>query len=307
MENNSNAEKLFSAQEVINLTAALIGTKPQDLIEKIEDNDLTTFDNLSGFLKPFTVKRLNELREESVNKGFRQASKKTERLWEEVFQENIQGKKLEDLFMEHKTQINSTTSKEVKSKEITIQQALNSPEVSTYIKELQAKADKVDNVTTKFESYKTLQNIKADALNELTERGAKFSDNPKIKKLQLMALEEELSQIKFKRNNDNTITVLDEDGESPLYNKETATHWNFGEYIANLSPVDFVEEQQKKQDKNTFVPSQKNGNDSNHFGYSKQQVSKFTYDDFNRANKDGRKEEANFIQEQMISNHENSK
>ncbi len=192
------------------------------------------------------------------------------------------------------------------SKAITIQQALNSPEVSTYIKQLQVKADKVDSITTKFESYKTLQNIKADALSELTQRGAKFSDNPKIKKLQLMALEDELSQIKFKRNNDGTITVLDEDGESPLYNKETATHWNFGEYIVNLSPVDFVEEQ-KKQDKTTFVPSQKNGTDSNHFGYSKSQMNKFTYEDFNRANKDGRKEEAKFIQEQMISNHENSK
>ena len=75
MENSANTEKTFSVKEVINLTASLIGTQPEDLINKIEDNDLTEFENLSSFLKPFAVKHLNNLREESVNKGFRQASK----------------------------------------------------------------------------------------------------------------------------------------------------------------------------------------------------------------------------------------
>ena len=60
MENNSNSEKLFSAKEVINLTASLIGTQPEDLINLIEDNDLSNFDTLSSFIKPFAVKRLND-------------------------------------------------------------------------------------------------------------------------------------------------------------------------------------------------------------------------------------------------------
>ena len=148
-----------------------------------------------------------------------------------------------------------------------------------------------------------MQQIKQDALNELTKRGAKFSENQKIKRLQLQALEEELSQIKFKRNNDGSIIILDEDGESPLYNKETASHWQFGDYVANLSPVDFVSEV-KKENKTTFVPSQ-TGNSVNNFGYTKDQISKFTYDDFKRANKAGKNDEAKFIQEQMINNYEN--
>jgi hypothetical protein len=102
------------------------------------------------------------------------------------------------------------------------------------------------------------------------------------------------------------LIILDDDGESPLYNKETASHWNFGDYIASLSPVDFVTEQAKKENKTTFVPSKEGAPASNNFGYSKSQVSKFTYDDFKRANKAGNKDEANFIQEQMIANHENS-
>ncbi len=307
MENNSNSEKHFSVKEVINLTASLIGSQPEDLINLIEDNDLSNFDALSSFIKPFAVKRLNTLREESVNKGFRQASKKTERLWGEVFHEDITGKKLEDLFMEHKNNLNTKTQKSDKSKTITIQQALNSDEVRKYVEELQQKADQAEAIKSEFTSFKTLQAIKADALNELTTRGAQFSQNPKIKKLQLQALEDELSQIKFKRNNDGTITILDEDGESPLYNKETANHWNFGDYIQSLSPVDFVTEPPKKDNKNTFVPSQKNGTNGKNFGYSKDQISKFTYDDFNRANKEGKTDEAKFIQEQMINNFENSK
>lgn len=306
MENNSNTEKHFSVKEVINLTASLIGSQPEDLINLIEDNDLSNFDALSSFIKPFAVKRLNTLREESVNKGFRQASKKTERLWGEVFHEDITGKKLEDLFMEHKNNLNTKSPKADKSKTITIQQALNSDEVRTYVENLQKKADQAEAIQGNFDAFKTLQAIKADALNELTTRGAQFSQNPKIKKLQLQALEDELSQIKFKRNNDGTIIVLDEDGESPLYNKETANHWNFGDYIQSLSPVDFVAEAPKKDNKNTFVPSQKNGSNGNSFGYSKDQISKFTYEDFNRVNKEGKTDEAKFIQEQMITNFENS-
>jgi hypothetical protein len=305
MENSANTEKTFSVKEVINLTASLIGTQPKDLIEKIEDNDLSDVDNLSSFLKPFAVKHLNNLREESLNKGYRQASKKTERLWADVFQEDITGKRLEDLFMEHKNSLNNKATKSDKSK-ITIQQALNSDEVRQYIEQLQSKADQADKVQNEFKRFKTLQEIKADALNELTTRGAQFSQNPKIKKLQLQALENELGNIKFKRNQDGSLMVLDSDGESPLYNKETASHWNFGDYIASLSPVDFVTEQAKKENKKTFVPSKEGAPAGNNFGYSKSQVSKFTYDDFKRANKAGNKDEANFIQEQMILNHENS-
>jgi hypothetical protein len=306
MENNSNSEKFFSAKEVIKLTASLIGTQPEDLINLIEDNDLSNLDTLSSFIKPFAVKHLNTLREESVNKGFRQASKKTERLWGEVFHEDISGKKLEDLFMEHKNNLATKSPKTDKSKTITIQQALNSDEVRTFVESLQKKADQAEAIQGNFDAFKTLQAIKADALNELTTRGAQFSQNPKIKKLQLQSLEDELSQIKFKRNQDGTITILDEDGEGPLYNKETASHWDFGDYIQSLSPVDFVNEPPKKDNKNTFVPSQKNGSNGNTFGYSKDQVNKFTYEDFNRVNKEGKTDEAKFIQEQMITNFENT-
>jgi hypothetical protein len=292
--------KQFSLEEVINITANLLGAKPEELTEKVNDIDLSSVESLNSFLKPFYVKKFNDLREESLNKGYRQASKKTERLWGEIFNQDISGKKLDDLFMETKEQL---SNKSDKSKNITIQQALNSQEVRQYIETLKSKAEQVEQVKNEFNSYKNLQQIKQDALNELTKRGAKFSENQKIKRLQLQALEEELSQIKFKRNNDGSIIILDEDGESPLYNKETASHWQFGDYVANLSPVDFVSEV-KKENKTTFVPSQA-GNSVNNFGYTKDQISKFTYDDFKRANKAGKNDEAKFIQEQMINNYEN--
>ena len=135
--------KQFSLQEVIDITANLIGAKPQDLIEKIEDNDLSNVDSVNSFLKPFLVKKFNEIREESLNKGFRQASKKTERLWSEIFNQDITGKKLDDIFMETKDML---SNKADKSKNITIQQALNSSEVREYIESLKSKAEQVDKV-----------------------------------------------------------------------------------------------------------------------------------------------------------------
>jgi len=301
MENNSNVEKFFSIQEVLNLTATLIGSQPQDLIEKIEDNDLSNIDSLQSFIKPFAVKHLNKIREESVNKGYRQASKKTERLWGEVFQEDITGKRLEDLFMEKKNQTNSDKSK----KEVTLQQALNSLEVREHLKGLEQKVKEYDILKNEYSSYRNLINVKSDALEELNKQGAKFSDNEKIKKLQLKALEDSLSSLKYRRNDDNSITILDEDGESPLYNKDTADHWKFGDYIKSISPVDFVSDQPKKKDKKTFVPS---GNKSSSlpFGYSPEQIKNFKYEDFDRAKKSGNNEEAKFIQEQMVNNYENS-
>ena len=296
-----NADKLYSVQDVINITASLIGSQPQDLIEKIEDNDLSTSDNLQSFLKPFAVSKLNNLRKESLDKGFRQASKRVEKLWGEVFNEDIAGKKLDDLFVQHRDKITSTPSKD-KSK-ITLQQALQSDEVRTHIEQLKSKATTAETVQSQFDKYKQLMSIKSTALEELTNRGAKFSPNPKVKALQMQALESELSSLKVKVNNDGSVTLLDEDGESPLYNTETASHWNFGDYLQQNSPLDFGEIEAPKKDKNTFTPENK-GSLGSTFGYSKSQLAGLGYADWERANKAGKTEEAAFIQKQMIENHE---
>lgn len=297
-------EKNFSAQEVISLTATLLGANPQDLIEKIEDNDLSTVDSISSFIKPFATKFKNELREESLNKGYRQAAKKTERLWQEVFNQDITGKKLEDLFMEQKQLISDKSQPKEKSK-LTLQQALQSDEVRQHIEELKSKASKADEVENSFSAYKNLMQIKQDALDELTKRGAKFSSNPKVKALQMQALEQELSQIKFKRDSDGSIIILDEDGESPLYNKNEAANWNFGDYLQHNSPLDFGEPESKKQNKNTFTPDNKGGGSAN-FGLSQSQISKLTYDDYKRALDNGETQKADFIKGKMYENVENS-
>jgi hypothetical protein len=271
------------------------------LVDKIEDNDLSNIDSLQSFVKPFAVKHLNKIREESVNKGYRQASKKTERLWGDVFQEDITGKRLEDLFMDKKNQTNSDKSK----KDITLQQALNSPEVREHLKGLEEKVKGYDHLKNEYSSYKNLISVKSDALEELNKQGAQFSPNEKIKKLQLQALETSLSSLKYRRNEDSSITILDSDGESPLYNKDTADHWSFGDYIKSISPVDFVTEQPKKKDKKPFTPSGKPSNNSA-FGYSPEQVKNFKYEDFKDAKKAGNHEEAKYIQEQMVNNYEKS-
>lgn len=299
------SEKIFSSQEVITLTATLLGANPQDLIEKIEDNDLSSLDSISSFIKPFATKFKNELREESLNKGYRQAAKKTERLWQEVFNQDITGKKLEDLFMEQKQLLSDKGSKNDKSK-LTLQQALQSEEVRQHIEELKQKASKADEVENSFSAYKNLMQIKQDALDELTKRGAKFSSNSKVKALQMAALEDELSSMKFKRDIDGNIIILDEDGESPLYNKNEAANWNFGDYLQHHSPLDFEQPQSKKQDKNTFTPDNKGGSSST-FGFSQSQISKLGYEDYKRALDAGEAQKADFIKGKMYENLENNK
>jgi hypothetical protein len=294
----------FSLQDVINITANLLGAQPTDLIEKIGENDLTSADQVTSFLKPFAVKRYNDLRDESLNKGFRQASKRTEKLWAEVFNEDITGQKIEDLFISHRDKYAKEKPAAEKSNNITLQKALQSNEVKNYIDGLKATANEAEKIKADFNAFKNLQAIKADALNVLTQNGANFSNNPQIKARQMAALESELKNLKFTRNKNGEITIIDDDG-APLFNKETAQNWAFNDYIKTLSPVDFLEPTPKKENKNTFVPSEK-GQNGNAHGFTKNQLSALGYEDFKRALSSGDTEKANFIQQQMIINHESN-
>ena len=300
------SDKSYSTQEVIEITARLLGSQPQDLIDKIEENDLSTPEQLESFLKPFAVKAKNDIRDESLNKGYRQASKKTEKLWAEVFGQDITGKKLDDLFVEQKALLDDKDPPSDKSKKVTLQQALQSEEVRTHIEQLQAKSSKADTIQAEYDAFKNLQSIKQIALDELTKRGAQFSQNPKLKALQMQSLDNDLSKLKIKKDDSGNIILLDEDGESPLYNKDTASHWNFGDFLQQNSPLDFGETPTTKDDKKPFVPKNEGGQGGNNFGYSKDQMSKFTYEDFSRLAKEGKTAEAEFIQNKMIENHENS-
>ncbi len=49
----------------------------------------------------------------------------------------------------------------------------------------------------------------------------------------------------------------------------------------------------------------KNNNNSVTFGYSKSQISNFSQEDYDRANKQGLTQEADYILEQMVQNAEN--
>jgi len=294
-------ENKFNIQDVVNITAELLGAQPTDLLTKIGENEINTADQLTTFLKPYAVKRYNDLRDESLNKGFRQASKKVERLWSEVFNEDITGKKLEDLFIQHREKYAKTKPAPADNSNITLQKALQSNEVKTYIDGLKAAASEAEAIKNEFTSFKNLQSIKAEALNVLSQNGANFSTNPQIKARQIAALESELKALKFTKEN-GQILLLDDDG-APLFNKETAQNWAFNDYVKTLSPVDFVEAQKTKENKNIFVPKEK-GQSGNAHGFTSQQLKTLGYEDFKRALNTGDTEKANFIQEQMIINHE---
>ena len=289
----------FNSMDVVNIAAVLLGAQPSDLIDKIGETDLNDTDQLTSFLKPFAVKKFNDLRDENLNKGFRQASKRTEKLWGEVFSEDISGQKLEDLFITHREKLNADKSGK---SNITLQKALQSSEVKNYIEQLKKTASEADQIRADFDKYKTLQSVKAEALSVLSSSGANFSENKAIKARQMAALESELKNLKFNRNTSGEITLLDDTGE-PLFNKETAQNWAFSDYVKTLSPVDFSQPPAQKENKNVFVPNVQ-GNTGNAHGFTQKELSSFTYEDFKRVLNSGDTEKAKFIEEQMIINHE---
>ena len=294
MSNNN-----FNITDVVNIAADLLGAQPSDLIDKIGETEINDTDQLTSFLKPFAVKKFNDLRDEALNKGFRQASKRTEKLWGEVFSEDISGQKLEDLFINHRDKLNAEKSGK---SNITLQKALQSNEVKSYIEQLKKTASEADQIRAEFDKYKTLQSIKAEALNVLSNSGANFSTNNAIKARQMAALESELKNLKFNRNSNGEIIILDDTGE-PLFNKETAQNWNFSDYVKTLSPVEFVEPPAKLENNNIFLPNTQ-GNTGNPHGFTQNELNSFTYEDFKRVLNTGDTEKAKFIEEQMILNHQ---
>jgi len=305
---NENTEKLFSVQDVIELVAEANGTQPKDLIEQINEKDLSTKESLSSFIKPFTVAYKNAAKDTAKSKfdeGFRKGKQKIEKEFLEVFQiDDSDGKTGADLFMTVKQSI--AKAPEPKDKSITASQAFNVKEVKDKIAELNSSIEGFESVKTEFSQYKSLQAIKGTALSHLTESGANWSKDPYRRSLQMKALDTALQSNPHKVNTDGTIIILDVDGQNPLHNNTTGENWTFKDWVQSKSPVDFVAPT-TKEDKNTFTPPDGKGKGAKTFNYSEAATKAFTADDYKRKYDAGDFEEAEFIQKQMYKNLEEGK
>jgi hypothetical protein len=236
-------------------------------------------------------------------RGFKKSAKQTEKLFRETFvNEDLTNMQQDDIVMHLRAKLASTSDKSTK---ITFNQAMQNDGVKELINSLKSKESNYDNLEKEFKNYKNLQYLKKNALAALESKGANFSNNPTIRARQIATLENELMKINYKIGEDSKPIILDEDGENQKYNKNTADYWDFDNYILTLSPVDFTTEQEAKPNKNIHVPSTKNNNNSVTFGYSKSQISNFSQEDYDRANKQGLTQEADYILEQMVQNAEN--
>ena len=301
---NDKGGNNYSLQEVLNIASNMLGIKPQDLVTLTEDKDLSDFDSINSSLKTIAIERKNKLIDSEFKRGFKKSAKQTEKLFRETFvNEDLTNMQQDDIVMHLRAKLASSTSD--KSTKITFNQAMQNDGVKELINSLKSKESNYDNLEKEFKNYKNLQYLKKNALNALESNGAKFSNNPTIRARQIATLENELMKINYKIGEDNKPIILDEDGESQKYNKNTADYWDFDNYILTLSPVDFTTEQETKPNKNIHVPSTKNNNNSVTFGYSKSQVSNFSQEDYDRANKQGLTQEADYILEQMVQNAEN--
>jgi len=300
---NDKGGNNYSLQEVLSIASNMLGIKPQDLVTLTEDNDLSDFDSINSSLKTIAIERKNKLIDSEFKRGFKKSAKQTEKLFRETFvNEDLTNMQQDDIVMHLRAKLASTSDN---SKKITFNQAMQNDGVKELINSLKSKESNYDNLEKEFKNYKNLQYLKKNALAALESKGANFSNNPTIRARQIATLENELMKINYKIGEDSKPIILDEDGENQKYNKNTADYWDFDNYILTLSPVDFTTEQETKPNKNIHVPSTKNNTNSVNFGYSKSQVSNFSQEDYDRANKQGLTQEADYILEQMVQNAEN--
>ena len=285
---------------VLTAVSELFNINSQDLAEALEQKEVENLSGLISELKPLTKNYLNTKHDEYLNKGYRQASKKTERLVKEIFN-NIEfsGSTQDEIFSEIKQAY--TTAKETPSKKskITLQEALQSEEVKSYLDKLKGFESKYNELNTSFETYKNLNLVKSRALNILTSLGANFSSDQNIRQRQEKAFLNELKAHKFQQTEDGQILVLDSDGEK-LFNKNAGDYWTFKDLVKTLSPVDFVESKPNNTlPKNNGV----NGNISNTYGYTKEQLKSVSFEDYNNALQSGDQEKAQYLYKQMLSNY----
>ena len=87
-------------EAVLKTVATITNIDFQDLTEMVGD-DLASTEDIFNAIKPAVTRWKNDTREEQLNKGYRQAAKKTERLMKEVFTDfEFEDKTQEDYFIQ---------------------------------------------------------------------------------------------------------------------------------------------------------------------------------------------------------------
>ena len=263
-------------------------------------DDLQDGKALFAAIKPAIIDYKNEYRKEILGKGYRQASKKTERLIKEVFPDvEFESEKQEDMFIHlrdvQRTQQKTDNSKAKTPKELSWEDALKFDSVRTRVQELQEKASKVDEVQSSYDSFKRYVGIKDLSLGYLNEAGAQLNPKSKIYNLQMQAIQKTLSQVQTKDIN-GVHYILDEEGDIKI-NPDTAKQMTLKEYVINNSPVDFAEQPAKREDKKIHTPSKKGNGNANPYNYAKDHS--FTAKEHAEALKEGNPQKAEYIKQQL--------
>ena len=291
-------EKLYTVEDLLNITAIILGKNNTELVALTKDIDLTNFDTLKSEIKAISVSERNAMRKAEFDRGFKKSKTQTEETIKELFpNENFEGKDgKEPLVSDILAAIKEKTAVD-KSKQITAEQAYNVPEVQQKIKELKAIADTANAAKFDFEKYKTNQIIKQYALDVMEKKGAVFSTDPTRKAIQMEALEASLSKHIIKIF-DGKPVVMDSEGINPKYDAIEGKTLEFDSFVQQISPVDF-NTTVHKQDKTTYTP-QITTSTTNSYGYTDTQLKSMDlYEEFSKKNKEGKTAEADFLYKEM--------
>ncbi|OED34293.1 hypothetical protein AB832_08010 [Flavobacteriaceae bacterium (ex Bugula neritina AB1)] len=271
----------------------------QEIESQLDGENADTLD-LVEVVKPAIIAHNTAKRKDLIGKGYRQESKKTERLLKEIYPSiDFEHTKKEDMLVElrdvHKVGV-SNNSKETKGVS-TLQEALKLPFVMDHVTKLQEKADNYDSKVKEFEQLKNLHSVKGRTISILSEIGGQYSKNPKMRALQEKSLDDLLSTLSYKIQGDD-IVVLDEFGEA-LIDPNTNKAFVYGDYLKANTALDFNVEQEKKN-RNPHTPE--HGGSEVTFGYTKEQIKTLGFADWKAAKDSGDTKKAEFINKQMEKN-----
>lgn len=291
------SEKIFSIQDMASAMANVLRLQQKDLIDSIEGKDLSSIDAVTKHFKDFSDEQFREQHKQGVDKGFRQGAKKIENLFFDTFGEHTTGKNLEEVITQFKAK-NTPQSEESKQQVITLKDALKNPEIATFVKDLQTKAADSDKTKADFENYKKTLTLKNKALQEFKTMNLDFSTNSGLKELQEQKLEQVLSSVGFREEQDGSITLLDADKE-PLFNSKKAAKYTFNEFLSErVNFLDVVTKQPTIQDKPNTPPTPNTAQNSG-FGFAENHV--FTADDHRAALLSKEVQKADFIMQKILT------
>jgi len=295
-------DKQYSLQDVLGVfSKALANTTAADLAEMVTENNLSSLTEVGDYVKGLVVQQKKDFGTSEFGKGRKKSAKDTERLLQKHFSSiDFDGAETQEDFFEKVATHQKAISD--KSNNITLEKALQVPEVAQKFKDLKLQASKVEELQNSNSKIQRNFEILNWSIPLLEQQGAQFSKDPARRKRQVNAFLAEIDRGNFKDDGKGGYIPVNNDGDH-LMNQDTEK-WDSLDYLKTLTIVDFANPQdQNNSNKDTaYFPNKEQNSGGANFGFTKDSIKSFTSEDYTAALKAKEPEKAAFIKKALIEN-----